>query len=319
MLKRISSKTRIGVLLMSLTSMFSCIAQKQADWSGIVAQDATVENLSKEMEFSFLEGPAWDGKGNLYFTDIANNRIWKFSTEKVFSVFRESTNAANGLMFDHQGRLVACEGGAGRLTAMDEKGQVVEILAAEYDGKPFNSLNDLVIDKRGGLYFTDPRFGDESNMPQDKQAVYYRSPGGEIKRVIDNMTKPNGIILSPDGSVLYVVDTYNKFVKTYRISANGMPVDERIFTILKLRENAPNDISGADGLAMDVLGNLYVTTQLGVQVFNHRGHFLGLIQVPEVPANCTFGGLDGKTLFITARKNLYAIKLKVQGITLPLK
>jgi len=297
-----------------------CFCQtNKRDLSAILAERAEIEKLGVGMEFTFLEGPAWDGKGNLFFTDIPNNRIYRYSSDGAIKVFRDNTNAANGLMFDHRGRLIACEGGTGRVTAMAPDGEVVEVLASQYEGKPFNSPNDLVIDKQGGMYFTDPSFGSEENMPQDKQAVYYRTPDGTIRRVIDNMTKPNGIILSPDGSLLYVVDTFDKYVKAYKVTANGTPTDEHIFAVLQLHPEAKSEKSGADGLAMDVQGNLYVTTQLGVQVIDPDGRHLGIIQVPEVPANCTIGGADGKTLFITARKGLYAIKLKVAGVQFPLR
>ncbi len=314
----ISCKSGLISIALCSAVLFFCHSSKR-DLSTVLAEGAKIEKLGAGMQFTFLEGPAWDGKGNLFFTDIPNNRIYKYSLDGAITVFRENTNAANGLMFDHRGRLIACEGGAGRVTAMAPDGKVVEVLASQFEGKPFNSPNDLVIDKLGGIYFTDPRFGSEENMPQDKQAVYYRTSDGAIRRVIDNMTKPNGIILSPDGSTLYVVDTFDKYVKAYKVSDNGALTDEQVFAVLQLHPQAKSVKSGADGLAMDVQGNLYVTTQLGVQVINPNGRYLGIIQVPEVPANCTIGGVDGKTLFITARTGLYAIKLKVAGVQFPLR
>ena len=314
----ISNAKNSLVFMPLLVVLFACSGPRST-LNEIVPQDSKVVQLSEGMDFAFLEGPCWDGENTLYFSDIPNNRIYRYTLEGAFSVFRENSNGANGLMFDRAGRLVACEGKAGRVVALDEFGRVVEVLAAEYRGKPFNSPNDLVIDSRGGIYFTDPRFGDESDMPQDKQAVYYRQPDGRIIRLIDDMIKPNGIILSPDEKLLYVVDTYDKFIRAYRVLQDGFLVDQRIFAELKLKEGAPDNRSGADGLAMDVNGDLFVTTSLGVQIYDANGNFVGIIRVPETPANCTFGGADMKTLFITARKNLYMIKLKVPGVLFPIE
>jgi len=308
---------KVRFLLLLIPLIVFCKHEVRPSLNDIVPFDANVIKLSEGMDFSFLEGPCWDGESSLFFSDIPNDRIYRYTLDGSFSVFREHSNGANGLMFDRQKRLIACEGKAGRITAIDSLGNVIAVLAQEYRDKPFNSPNDLVIDRYGGIYFTDPRFGNDKEMPQDKQAVYYIDPNGKVKRLIDDMQKPNGIILSPDGQFLYVVDTYDKFIRAYRVTTDGFLVDQRVFAELKLEENAPDERSGADGLAMDVNGDLFVCTRLGIQVFNGHGDFLGIIQVPEIPANCTFGGIDMKTLFITARKNLYMIALNVQGVRFP--
>ncbi|NQT03527.1 MAG: SMP-30/gluconolactonase/LRE family protein, partial [Planctomycetes bacterium] len=140
--------------------------------------------------FSFTEGPASDAAGNVFFTDIPNNRIHKWSLDGKLSVFRENSGGANGLFFDKTGNLLVCEGGGRRLVSINPQGKV-KALAEEYRGKPFNSLNDLWIDPKGGIYFTDPRYGRRDNMEQDGEHVYYLSPEGkEIKRVIDDMVRP---------------------------------------------------------------------------------------------------------------------------------
>ncbi len=296
--------------------LFSCIPFQQKDLSSVLATNAKLMKLSEGTNFQFTEGPVWSSDGYLLFSDIPNNQIVKYAADGTFSIFRENTNGANGLMFDKSGQLVACEGGAGRLTAMDSGGSL-SVLVSQYKGKPFNSPNDLVIDSTGGIYFTDPIFGGEKQLSQDKEAVYYLFPDGRIRRVIDSLIKPNGIILALDGKKLFVDDTYNKFVWAYLIDKVGFPTDPYIFAVLKLPKDQQNNRSGADGITIDAVGNLYITTSLGVQIFNPKGDLLGIIAVPEIPSNCTIGGPDNKTLYITARKNLYAIQLKIKGQVSP--
>ena len=301
-----------AILSVVSTSIIRC-SRESEDIHSIFAPGAEIIQLSSELDFTFLEGPAWDGEESLYFTDVPVSRIHKYTLDKGFSVFREHTDQANGLMFNPKGRLVACEGGSGRVTVMNQHGEVVEIRGSEYRGMPFNSPNDLVIDKHGGIYFTDPNFGGTEDLSQDSEAVYYIRPEGDIVRVIDDIKKPNGIVLSADGSRLFVADSYDVFVRAYRVSANGIPVDKYIFATLKSKDEE-SDITWADGMTMDSEGHLYVATDLGIQIFNKKGVHLGILNVPETPSNCTIGGRDGKTLYITAKKNLYAIKLDVKGI-----
>jgi len=308
------SQNIIPILLIIL---FSCHTSRQKNLKVVLATNAKVVKLSEGTNFSFTEGPVWSSAGYLLFSDIPNNHIIKYSADGTFRIFRENTNGANGLMFDHAGQLVACESAAGRITAMDSMGSI-RVLASEYEGKPFNSPNDLVIDSTGGIYFTDPLFGSGREPSQDKEAVYYLFYDGQVRRVIDNLTKPNGIVLAPDGKKLFVVDTYNKFVWAYLIDRVGFPTDPYIFAELQLPKDAPKNLSGADGITIDTAGNLYVTSSLGIQVFNTNGDLLGIIDVPEKPSNCTIGGPGNKTLYITARKNLYAIQLKVKGVKFPL-
>jgi gluconolactonase len=300
-----------AVLAVVSASIMRC-SRESEDIHSIFAPGAEIVRLGVAQDFTFLEGPAWDGEESLYFTDVPVSRIYRYTPEKGFSVFRENTDQANGLMFDPKGRLVACEGGSGRVTVMNKRGEVVEIRASEYRGMPFNSPNDLVIDKNGGIYFTDPNFDKVEDLSQNSEAVYYVRPDGDIVRVIEDIKKPNGIILSPDGSRLYVADSYDVFVRAYRMSANGIPVDRYIFATLKSKDEE-SDITWADGMTVDSEGHLYVATELGIQIFNRKGVHLGILNVPETPSNCTIGGRDGKTLYITARKSLYAIKLDVKG------
>ncbi|HYF01355.1 MAG TPA: SMP-30/gluconolactonase/LRE family protein [Planctomycetota bacterium] len=241
----------------------------------------------------FTEGPVADGKGSVFYTDIPNNRIMKWDG-KENAVWRENSGGANGLRFDKDGRLVVCEGGNRRVTRIAPDGTVT-VLADQFDGKKLNSPNDLAIDAKGGIYFTDPRYGKRDGMELDKEAVYYIPPGGgAIKRVADDLVRPNGIEVA--GDLLYVADAGGKKVYVYGMNPDG--------TLRDRYEIAP---VASDGLKVDGKGNLYTTTGNGVEVFDPEGKPLGTIQVPEKPSNCCF---DGRTLYVTARTSLYKVLLK---------
>ena len=266
----------------------------------VVATGAKVEKLAGG--FKFTEGPAADAKGNIFFTDIPNNRIHKWSLDGKLSTFRENSGGANGLYFDKKGNLLACEGGGRRLVSIDPKGNVT-VLADKYQNKKFNSLNDLWIDPKGGIYFTDPRYGSRDNLDQDGEHVYYLAPDRKsIVRVIDDMVRPNGIIGTRKGKRLYVTDHGGKKTFVYTINKDGMLSNKKLF--------APE---GSDGMTIDNEGNIYLTTN-AVAVYNKKGEKVETIKVPEGPANVTFGGKDKKTLFITARTSLYSVRMRVKGL-----
>ncbi|MHC4532388.1 MAG: SMP-30/gluconolactonase/LRE family protein [Planctomycetota bacterium] len=266
----------------------------------VVAPGAQVIKLAGG--FSFTEGPASDAVGNVFFTDIPNNRIHKWSLDGKLTIFRKNSGGANGLFFDKKGNLLACEGGGRRLVSINPKGKV-EVLAEEYRGKKFNSLNDLWIDPKGGIYFTDPRYGRRDDMQQDGEHVYYLSPNRkEIKRVIDDMVRPNGVIGTPDGKILYVTDHGGSKTFRYTINQDGTLSNKKLF--------APQ---GSDGMTIDNQGNVYLTRG-GVTVYNKNGEKIEVIKVPEGPANVCFGGKNKSTLFITARTSLYSVRMRVSGV-----
>lgn len=279
----------------------------------ILIPGSELELLSSSQNFSFLEGPAYDGENLLYFTDIPNENIVTYHLQtKAFQVFRAFSNRSNGLMFARDGRLIACEGGSGKVVAHNASGIVEEVLADTYNGTRFNAPNDLVIDRTGGIYFTDPTWSDPH---QDVFGVYYRAPDGTVNRLVNDMDKPNGVILSPGGDRIYINDSNSKTVRVYDVVAPGDL--SASYESITLNSTSGNN-TGADGMAMDTKGNLYVTTKMGVQVFDQELVYLLTIELPEIPANCTFGGSDLRTLFITARTNLYSIKLHNPGVMFPL-
>jgi gluconolactonase len=266
----------------------------------VLAAGAKVEKLAGG--FKFTEGPAADAEGNVFFTDIPNNRIHKWSLEGKLSTFRKNSGGANGLYFDKKGNLLACEGGGRRLVSIETKGNVT-VLADKYDGKRFNSLNDLWIDPKGGIYFTDPRYGRRDNLEQDGEHVYYLSPDRKkLVRLINDMVRPNGIIGTSDGKLLYVTDHGGKKTFVYTINKDGTLSNKKHFAS-----------EGSDGMTIDNEGNIYLTTN-AVVVYNKKGEKIETIKVPEGPANVCFGGRDKKTLFITARTSLYCVRMRVKGL-----
>lgn len=265
----------------------------------LVTPGAKVEKLADG--FQFTEGPACDKDGNIYFTDIPNERIHKWSTDGKLSTFRENSGRANGLFFDRDDNLIACEGGNRRLTLIAPDGTVT-VLADEYDGRKLNSPNDLWIDPKGGVYFSDPRYGRDAEIEQDGFHVYYLPPGGgKLVRVIDDLVKPNGVLGTSDGKVLYVADAGDGKTYAYKIQPDGALADRKLIAPV-----------GSDGMTLDERGNLYLARNV-VHIYSPEGELITTIEVPESPANLCFGGKDRKTLFITARKGLYSLEMNVRG------
>jgi gluconolactonase len=260
--------------------------------------------------FKFTEGPAADHYGNVYFSDIPNERIHKVDADGKLSVFREKSKHANGLMLNAKGEIVACEMD-GQVVAYSADGKSRRVVADKHDGKRFNAPNDLVIDKQGGVYFTDPAFGAPMPLPQGKTAVYYVSADGKVTRLLDDLPNPNGVILSPDEKTLYVIPSGQARMMAYPVEGPGKLGAGRVFCTLKQRREGGN--AGGDGLTVDTKGNLYITSELGLQVFNPDGKLLGIIALPEQPANVTFGGKDLKTLYVTARTSLYTVPMEATG------
>jgi len=266
----------------------------------LVAEGAKVAKLAGG--FGFTEGPAADTEGNIFFTDIPNNRIHKWSTSGVLSTFLENSERANGLFFDKNQNLIMCQGKARCLALINHNGQI-KILAEEYAKKRFNSPNDLWADPNGGIYFTDPRYGKRLDMEQDGEHVYYLSPDRKrIIRVIDDMVRPNGIVGTVDGKKLYVADHGGDKTYRYNINPDGTLSNKKLFAQ-----------QGSDGMTIDAQGNIYLTGD-DVSIYEPTGKKIASISVPEKPSNVCFGGKDRDTLFITARSSIYSIPMPVKGL-----
>ena len=282
-----------------LLAVFIGAAAAPALASELVAPGAEVALLAGG--FTFTEGPACDAEGNVYFTDIPNERIHKWSVDGKLTTFRENSGKANGLYFDREGNLLACEGGNRRLTSISPGGKV-SVLADGFQGKKLNSPNDLWVNPKGGVYFSDPRYGQEDGLEQDGFHVYYLPPDRkELVRVIGDLVKPNGVLGAADGKTLYVADAGGGKTYAYRIQPDGSLTDRKLVAPV-----------GADGMTLDERGNLYLARNV-VHVYSPEGKAITTIEVPEPPANVCFGGKDRKTLFITARKGLYAVRMNVRG------
>jgi gluconolactonase len=204
--------------------------------------------------------------------------------------------------------------GFGQVAAYGTDGKTRRVLAEGYMGKRFNAPNDLVIDRQGGVYFTDPDFSAPMPLPQGKRTFYYIAPDGKVTRLVDeDLPDPNGISLSPDEKTLYIVPTFSADVLAYPVEGPGKVGKGRVFCTIQKPKG--REIPGGDGMAIDAKGNLYITTskEHGVQVFDPTGKYLGSIPFPEQPANCKLGGQDLKTLYITARTSLYVVPMEATG------
>jgi gluconolactonase len=260
--------------------------------------------------FQFLEGPAKVPDGRLFFTDIPAETIYVLGPDDAIAEFLKPSGFANGLMYGGDGKLLLCQM-AGALASLDLASKELTILADQYDGKRFNAPNDLVIDGTGGIYFTDPRYRAPEPWPQGVEAFYYRSPDGTVTRLGDNLKAPNGIALSPDEKTLYVIPSLQAEMMAYPVESPGKLGMGRVFC--QLQQVDQQTSGGGDGLAVDSSGNVFITSAAGIQVFSDAGELLGIIQVPEQPANCAFGGPDNRTLYITARKGLYRCVMPIPG------
>jgi len=291
------------------------LERKDPAFDRIAPPDTKIEKVVGG--FQFTEGPVWDAaKGVLLFSDIPANKIYCWSEKDGLSVFREPSGNSNGLTFDRQHRFLACEHGNRRVSRTEPDGTITT-LADSYDGKRLNSPNDIVVKSDGSIYFTDPPYG----LPRQTEGkelpfngVYRISPDGkELRLLIKDFDRPNGLAFSPDEKVLYIGDSGEpKHIRVFDVQPDGSLANGRVFAVLKTGEPG-----SPDGMKVDVEGNLYATGPAGVWVFNPDGKLLGRIITPEVPANCAWGGSDWKTLYITARTSLYRIKLGIQGVPVP--
>ena len=291
------------ILIITTAGLGSGTVHEKHD--SVFAHGAKVEKLAGG--FAFTEGPVADSEGNVFFTDIRNNRIHKWSLDGKLTTYRENSAGANGLAFDGDGNLLVCEQVNRRIVSIDSNGEVT-VLADEYDHKKLNSPNDLWTDPKGGIYFSDPRYGNRDNVEQDGEHVYYITPDGQkLIRVEDDFIRPNGVLGSPDGKILYLADRAGNKNYVYDVNDDGTLSNKRFFSE-----------DGSDGMAMDSEGNIYVTSprkepSVVVVVYDSDGNRLEELEMPEKPSNVCFGGKDRKTLFITARTSLYSIRMRVHG------
>ncbi|WP_199671527.1 SMP-30/gluconolactonase/LRE family protein [Salinisphaera sp. Q1T1-3] len=274
------------------------------NWAPVVAKGAELTLVSNQ--FAFVEGPAADASGNVYFTDRPNNQIWKYSTDGDLSVFLKEAGRADGLYFDAQRNLIAAADAHGQLWSIASDGQV-DVLLDNVNGHQLNGPNDLWVAPGGGIYFTDPYYQRKYWLRQSQdlpgEDVYYLAPGSDAAvKVIDDMVKPNGIIGTPDGRTLYVSDFGAEQTWRYTIDPDGNLSDKTLFTSMR-----------SDGMTLDAEGNVYLTGH-GVTIFDRAGRRIGHIPIDQKwTGNVTFGGPQDRTLFITATHGIYTLPMSVAG------
>ena len=284
---------------MTVAGLVQTQAPAQAQDSGLIAEGAEVVEVRGG--FGFLEGPVTDRSGDLYFTDINNNRIWRLTAGGEFEIAIEPSNYANGLTLDLDGSLLICEQNSQRITRMDADGELSTV-AESYEGAPFNSPNDLWVHPDGSIYFTDPRYRFPEGPPsQPGEYVYRISPDRQtVTALVTDIPKPNGIVGTEDGSTLYLASTETGTIYRFDIAADG-----------SLENRSDFADQGSDGMTLDERGNVYLTWLGGVSVRNPEGEEIEFIETPQMPANVGFGGSDGRTLYMTARTSLYSLRMNV--------
>lgn len=325
------------------------MAKRLAAYHAIFPEDSRVELVvdgAKDGQgLNFTEGPTWMN-GKLYFSSMYFDQGWngdpgrsslvEMDPDGTYRYISHGKMQTNGTMPLGNGNLAVCDMFGHRVIEMTTKGKVAKTLAGMYNGKPLDGPNDLVIDAKGGIYFTDPQFTPDPEKNQPGRSIYYLMPKGEVTRVIEpnDFAMPNGILLSPDGKTLYVNNTYDdeewwnvdsdkdNFVWAYDVNENGTVSNGRKFAELYMTPevlNRKGKTSGADGMTIDELGNIYVATYMGLQIFNKKGEFIGIINLPVFPVSCCFGDEDMKTIYATCYDKIYKIRTNVKGLEYPLK
>lgn len=283
----------------------------------IVPDGVQIEKLAGGL--SFTEGPVWEPAGFLLFSDefgiststgfMRIGRIRKWTPDGRVTTFREPSHDSLGLTLDRQGRLIVCEQGNRRISRTEKDGTIVSVVE-RYNGRRLSSPNDVVVKSDGSIYFTDPAIGldyvGEQDLPY--QGVFRVSPDGRLSLLIDDFAFPNGIAFSPDEKTLYVDDSVREHIRAFEVRADGTLANGRLFAPLNSRGTG-----AADGMKVDVEGNVYCSGPAAIEVFDPSGKPLGTIKLPEPPANLAWGDTDGKGLFSTARRGLYRIRLNIQG------
>lgn len=272
--------------------------------SSVVTEGSKVKTLIEGMAFG--EGPAKAVNGDLYFVDFKINEIlhWNVRTQQSRLVTKNSF-ATNGMQFDKSGRLIGCQGGKRRICAFDSQtGEVLEVLTDNFKGKRYNNPNDLWIDAKGGIYFTDPAYSrKESDLELPGKFVFYIRPDKKVIKVASDFHTPNGIVGTLDGKHLYITDRFLGKVWKYSIQPDGTLTDKKLHCEV-----------GSDGMTLDERGNLYTTPKKKeIHIFSPSGSLIEKIKIPMAASNVCFAGKDGKTLFITSRNKLFSVQMNVTG------
>src|SRR5438067_3502506 len=280
-------------LVLLALSLFAGCDLLADDLGAIIEPGTEVKRIATN--FKFTEGPVWDRAGGFWiFSDIPANILYKCTTAAEIEIFRSPSGESNGNAIDREGRLVSCEHANRRVSRTEKDGTVVT-LAERWEGKRFNSPNDLAIKSDGSIYFTDPDYGTPKDQRRELDfcGVYRIAPDGKLSLLVKDFVKPNGIAFSPDEKRLYINDSdvSQRIMRVFDVQPDGTLANSRVFAEVKSpRGGVP------DGMKVDPHGNVYTSGGVGVWVFGPDGHRVGIIEVPQVPANLCFGGADKKTL-----------------------
>jgi gluconolactonase len=304
------SRSFAGILRISRLAVFvalftsPALAQTSLGIPGVLAPGVAPELV--QGGFTALEGPVGAADGTVYFSDRMPDRTYHLGLDGKITVYQENTGAANGLAFTRDGDMVRAEGGAKRIGKVTRDGKV-SVLTDSYNGKPLVSPNDLIVDAKGGIYFTDP--GPRPIMPGRPTNVYYLPAGAKEPILIDDQNpRPNGLTLTLDGRTLLVDNTVGPVVFAFDVQSDGTVKNRRPF--LQLQDIPADKESGADGMAIDREGRIYVTSVVGIQVFDPAGKYLGRLRGAR---NLAFGGPDKRTLYLTAADGFFRVKMLSQG------
>jgi gluconolactonase len=277
-----------------------------------IVESSTAECLATG--FVFTEGPLWHPEGYWLFVDVRREpgAIFKLVPGGQPEIYREPSNGSNGLTFDLEGRLVMCEGDGRRMSRREQDGSITA-LAEQWDGKRLNRPNDVVCHSDGSIYFTNPG----GRVPAEEREIDFSgvhriAPDGTVTAAITDTEYPNGLAFSPDETVLYVTNTREKmYIAAYDVMPDGSASNGRVFADMTSEE--PDGVP--DGMKVDSVGNVYSTGPGGCWVFDPEGNHLGIIRLPEIPANCAWGGPDNRTMFFTARTSVYTLRMQNTGIS----
>jgi len=316
----VSSRPRALALAVAVLAM-SHAASSAADpdpvtpaIAGVVAGGIKIRLIKDGLNGS--EGPIAQPDGSLLFTETRANRIVHVGLDDKISSFLENSNGSNGLAYTSNGELVSVQTAKASVGVVAPKDKA-KVWVDGFESTPLRRPNDLVIDRKGGVYFTDPGPFRKADEPASPTAVYYRTPAGELRRIATDITWPNGIQLSPEERVLYVADTHGEFVIAYDVADDGSVSNRRNFARLQgwNKSESGNGSSGADGLAVDSLGRLYVASSAGIEVFDAAGKALGVIPIPGQTQNLAFAGPDKKTLYVVGGGKLYRFAVLTPGLS----
>lgn len=290
------------LILLAITVIYSSACAQAT--RPILVQDS-LKLISAQ--FKFTEGASVDRQGNVFFTDQPNDHIWKYDTNGKLSLFMEKSGRANGTYFDQKGNLIVCADEDNQIWSVD-RNKKVKVLFSDFEGKKVNGPNDLWIDAKGGIYFTDPYYQRDywtrKSSALDGEKVYYLAKGKKTAQIAAvGFERPNGIVGTPDGRFLYIADIKAGVTYRYDINPDASLANRKL--VFK---------QGSDGMTLDNAGNIYITGK-GVDVYQPDGEKIGHIDVPEDwCGNICFGGKDRNILFITASKSLYMIKTNMKGV-----